>query len=153
MQVACEQQPGLRAAALAGDEDFSDGCGFREGKLAVHFADEEAAQRNDKENAETSASETDEDGLNGIGTEVKDVERGEGEDRARDHSGRRATHAGDDDVLKQTRAALEHAGKADGEDGDGNRGFHALTDFERGIGRGGGEDDAEEDAPEDGVGR
>ena len=75
----------------------------------MHFAHEEAAQRNDEEDAETSAGETDEDGLKGIGAEVKDVERGEGEDCARDDSGRCAADAGDDDILKQTGAALVDA--------------------------------------------
>ncbi len=148
-----QQHPGLRAAAFAGDENFSDGCGFRERELAVHLAHEEAAQRNDEEHAETSAGETDEDGFDGIRAEVKDVERGEGKDRARHHRGRRAADAGDDDILKQTGPALVHAGQPDGEDGDGNGGFHALADLERGVGRGDGKDDAEEDAPENGAGR
>jgi len=62
-----EQHPGLRAAAFAGDENFGDGCGFREWELAVHFAHEEAPQRDDEKHAETSAGETDEDGLKWMG--------------------------------------------------------------------------------------
>ena len=58
-----EQQLGLRAAALAGDQNFGDGRGFREGKLAVHLAHEEAAQRNHEEHAEAPAGQADENGL------------------------------------------------------------------------------------------
>ena len=129
-----QQHPGLRAAAFARDENFRDGCGLREWELAVHFAHEEAPQRNDEEDAETSTGEADEDGLKWVGAEVKDVERGEGEDRARDHGGRCAADAGDDDIFQQCRPALVDSGQPDGEDGDGNGGFHALANLECGIG-------------------
>ena len=77
-----QQQLGLRAALLAGDQHFGDGRGFRKGKLAVHLAHEVAPQRNDEKNAETAAGQTDEDGLDRMRIEVKDVERGKREDRA-----------------------------------------------------------------------
>ena len=131
MHGGLQQQLGLRAAAFAGDENFSDGSGFREWKLAVHLAHEVAAQRNDEKNAETSAGQTDEDGFDGMGIEVKNVERGEGEDRTGHNRRRRSAHAGDDDILKQAGAALVGAGQADGEDGDGNRRLHALADLQR----------------------
>jgi len=68
------------------------------------------------------------------GAEVKDVKRGQREDRACHNSRRCAADAGDDDILKQTGAALVDAGQPDGEDGDGNGGFHSLANLERGIG-------------------
>jgi hypothetical protein len=142
-----QEQLGLRAAALASDEDLCDGRGFRKGKLAVHLAHEEAAQGNDEEHAETSAGQADEDGCKGIGAEVKDVERGQREDRARNHRGRCPARAGEDHVLKQARPALVHAGQTDGENGDGNGCFHALAHLERRIGRCDGENDTEKNAP------
>ena len=148
-----QQQLGLRAAAFAGDQHLGDGRGLRERELAVHLAHEEASQRNDEEHAQAAAGETDENGLEGIGTEVKDVERRKREYRACHHRGRCAARAGEDDVFKQTRAALVHARQADGEDGDRDRCFHPLPHLERRIGRSDREDDAEKNAPQNGARR
>src|ERR1039457_6708642 len=80
--------------------------------------------------------------------EVEDVKCRESEDSACNHAARRAADSRDDYVLEQTRPALVNAGQADGEDGDGNGGFHHLTDFESGIRRGHRKNNAKRDAPE-----
>ena len=49
------QQPGLRAALLAGHQDFGDRRGLRKGQLAVHFAHKVAPQRNEEEDAQAAA--------------------------------------------------------------------------------------------------
>ncbi len=85
----------------------------------------------------------------GVRIEVQSVERGKSEDGAGHYAARRAANADDDDILKQAGAALEHARQTDGEDGDGNGGFHSLADLKPRVGRGDGEDDAEQDTPED----
>ena len=84
-----EQELGLRSALFAGDQDLGDRGGFGIGKQAVHVAHEVAAQRNEKEDAEAAAGQADEDGLHGMGIELQDVERGQGEDGARDDAIRR----------------------------------------------------------------
>jgi hypothetical protein len=116
-----QEQLRLRAALLARDEDLGDRgrLGIRE--LAVHVADEVAAQGNEKQDAQAAAGETDEDRLPGMGIELQDVERGQGEDRSRDHGARNAADAGDDDVLKEARAPAVDAGQADRENRDGSR--------------------------------
>src|SRR5208282_2839063 len=58
-----EQQPGLRSAFLPSDQYFSDGGRLRIGQHAVHFAHEVPAQRNQEQNTEAPACQTDEDGL------------------------------------------------------------------------------------------
>ena len=100
-----QQQLGLRAALLAGDQHFGDGGGFGIGKHAVHVAHEVAAQRNEEENAEAAAGQADEDGLHRMRIELEDVERGKGEDGAGHHAAGGAADAGDDDVLQQGGAA------------------------------------------------
>ena len=102
MAVACKQQLGLRAALFAGDQHLGDGRGLGKGKLAVHLAHEVAAQRNQEEHAQAAAGEADEDGLHRVRIEMKDVERGQGEDGARHHAARAAADAGDDDIFKQS---------------------------------------------------
>ena len=85
MAVACEQEPGLRAALLAGDQHLGDRGRFGVRQLAVHLAHEVAPQRDQEEDAEAAAGEADEDGLHRMRIELQDVERRQGEDRARDH--------------------------------------------------------------------
>ncbi len=147
MAVACSSRLRLRSALLAGDQDFSDGRGLGIGEQAVHVAHEVTTQRDEEEDAETSAGEADEDGLHRVGIEIEDVEGGKGEDGARHHAASSAADAGDDDVLKQGGAATVGAREANGEDGDGDRRLHYLADFEAGVGRSNGKDDAEDDAP------
>ncbi len=142
-----QEQLGLRAALFSGDQHFGDGRGLRKGELAVHLAHEVAAQRNEEENAEAAAGQADEDGLHRMRIEVQGVERGKGEDGAGHHAARCAADADDDDIFKQAGAALEDARQADGQDRDGDGGFHSLADLERRVGRGDAEDDAEQDAP------
>ena len=85
-----EQQLGLRAALLAGDQHFGDGGGLGIGQQAVHVAHEVAAQRNQEEHAEAAARQADEDGLHRMRIELQDVERGQGEDGAgHDRAGQR----------------------------------------------------------------
>ena len=144
-----QQQLGLRAAFFSGDQHFGDCRRLRERKLAVHLAHKVAAQWNEEENAEAAAGEANENRLHRVRIEVQGVKRGKGEDGAGHHAARCAADADDDDVLKQTGAALEHASEADGEDRDGDGGFHSLADFEPRVSRGDAEDDAEQDAPED----
>ena len=134
MNVACSSSLACEPPRLAGDKNLGDGCGLGEWKLAVHLAHKIAPQRNDEEDAETSAGEADEDGFDGIGAEVKDVERGKREDCAGHHRGRCSADAGDDHIFKQAGAAPVDARQADGEDGDGNGCLHSLADLERGIG-------------------
>ena len=142
------QQPGLRAALLAGDQDFGDRRGLRKGQLAVHFAHKVAPQRNEEEDAQAAAGEADEDGLHRMRVEVENVERRHGEDGARHHAARGAAHAGDDHVLEHRGAPPVDARQADGEDGDGNRRLHSLADLEGGIGRRDAEDDTQQRAPQ-----
>ncbi len=80
-----EQQPGLRAALLAGDEDFGDGRGLGKWELAVHFAHKVAPQRNEEEHAQAAAGQADEDGLHRMRIEVENVECRQGEDGAGHH--------------------------------------------------------------------
>src|SRR6266536_5927567 len=80
--------------------------------------------------------------------EVEDVKRRKSEDGAGNHATCRATDSGHDYILEQTRSALVNAGQTDGEDGDGDCGFHYLTDFEAGIGRSHGKDNAKRYSPE-----
>ena len=124
------QQLGLRAALLAGDQHFGDGRGFGKRQLAVHLAHEIAAQRNKEENAQAAAGQADEDGLHRMRIEVEDVERRNGEDGAGHHAARGAADAGDDHVLQHGGAALVDARQPDGEDGDGNRRLHSLADLQ-----------------------
>ena len=109
----------------------------------MHVAHEVTAQRDEEQDAEASAGETDEDGLHRVGIEIEDVEGGKGEDGPANASSS-ASDAGDDDVLKQGRAATVGARKADGEDRVGIAALHDLADFEAGVGRRDGKDDAEE---------
>ena len=148
-----QQELGLRAALLAGYEDFGDGGGFGVGKDAVHVAHEIAAQRNEEEDAEAAAGHADEDGLHRVRIELQNVERRKGEDGARDHGPRQAADAGDDDVFEQGAAPRVDARQADGQDGNRDGGFHHLADFQSGVGGRDGEDDAQEDSPSDGARR
>src|ERR1039457_531660 len=75
-----DQQLGLGSALLAGDQHLGDGRGFGKGQLAVLLAHEIAAQGDEEENAQTAASQADEDGLHRMGVEVEDVERRHSED-------------------------------------------------------------------------
>ena len=143
-----EQQLGLRAALLAGDQHLGDGRGFGKGQLAVLLAHEIAAQGNEEENAQAAAGQADEDGLHRMGVEVEDVERRKGEDGAGHHAAGGAADAGDDHVLQHGGAALVHARQADGQDGDGNCRFHSLADLQGRVGRSHAEDDAQQCAPE-----
>jgi hypothetical protein len=87
---------GLRTALFAGDKHFGDGSGLGVGKAPVHFAEEIAAKRDQKENAQAAAREADEDGLNRMRIELQDVERGKGEDGASDNGAGESADAGDD---------------------------------------------------------
>jgi hypothetical protein len=97
----------------------------------VHLAHEVSPQGDHEENAETAAGETDEDGLDRMWIEVKDVERRKREDRTGHNGGRCSAHSGDDHIFEQTGTPLVGAGEANREDGDRNRGLHALTHFQR----------------------
>ncbi len=143
-----DQQLGLRAALLAGDQHLGDGGGFGKGQLAVLLAHEIAAQGNEEENAQAAAGQADEDGLHRMGVEVEDVERRHGEDGAGHHAAGGAAHAGDDHVLQHGGAAAVHARQPDGEDGDGNRRLHSLADLQGGVGRSHAENDAQQRAPQ-----
>ena len=55
----------------------------------------------------------------------------------------------DDDILKQTRAALVNAGQSDGKDGDGDCRLHDLPDLQPRVRRCNGEDHAKHHAPND----
>ena len=148
MHGGLDQQLGLGAALLAGDQHLGDGRGFGKGQLAVLLAHEIAAQRNEEENAQAAAGQADEDGLHRMGIEVEDVERRNSEDGAGHHAAGGAAHAGDDHVLQHGGAAAVHARQPDGEDGDGNRRLHSLADLQGGVGRSHAEDDAQQRAPE-----
>ena len=142
------QQLGLGAALLAGDQHLGDGRGFGKGQLAVLLAHEIAAQRNEEENAQAAAGQADEDGLHRMRVEVEDVERRHSEDGAGHHAAGGAAHAGDDHVLQHGGAAPIDARQPDGEDGDGNRRLHSLADLQGGVGRSHAENDAQQRAPE-----
>ena len=106
-----QQQLGLRAAFFAGDQHLGDGGGLGVGEHAVHVAHEVAAQRDEEEHAQAAAREADEDGLHGVGIELQDVERGQGEDGAGHDAAGHAADAGDDDVLKQAGAARDRGAR------------------------------------------
>ena len=142
------QQSGLGAALLAGHQHFRDRRGLRKGQLAVHFAYKVAPQRNEEEDAKAAAAQADENGLQRMRVEVENVERRHGEDGARHHAARRASHAGDDHVLEHRGAPPVDARQADGEDRDGNRRLHSLPDLEGGISRGDAEEDTEQGTPQ-----
>ena len=144
-----QQQLGLRTAFLSRDQHFGDGgrLGIRE--QAVHLAHEVPPQRNQEENAETSACQTDEDGLHRAWIEVEDIQRGKGENGAGNHPAGRAADSRDDDILKQTRAALVNAGQSDGKDGDGDCRLHDLPDLQPRVRRCNGENHAKHHAPND----
>src|SRR5208337_1050943 len=142
-----EQQLGLGAALLTGDQNLGDRRGFGKGKLAMHLADEIAAQRNEKQNAQAAAGQADEDGLHRMGIKVEDVERRHSEDGAGHHAAGGAAHAGDDHVLQHGGATAVHARQTDGEDGDGNRRLHSLANLQGGVGRSHAENDAQQRAP------
>jgi len=55
-----QQQPGLRAALLAGNQHLGDGGGFRVWQHAVHIAHEIAAQGDEEQHAQASARQADE---------------------------------------------------------------------------------------------
>ncbi len=143
-----QQELGLRAAFLAGDQHLGDRGGFGEGKLAVLLAHEIAPQRNEEEDAEAAAGQADEDGLYRMRIEVENVERRKSEDRAGHHAAGGAADAGDDHVFQHGGAASVNARQADGEDGDGNRRLHSLADLQRRVGRSHTENDAQQCAPE-----
>ena len=96
---------------------------------------------------EAAAGQADEDGLQGVGVELQDVESGEREDRPRGERSRDPADPGDDHVLEQGGAAAVGAGEADGEDRDRDRRLHHLAHLQARVGRGHREDDAEEEAP------
>jgi hypothetical protein len=85
---------------FASHQDFSDGGGFREGKLAVHLADKVAAQRDEEEYAEATSGEADEDRLHRVRIEVEDIERRQREDGSGDNRGGCSTNSRDDDVFE-----------------------------------------------------
>ena len=117
------------------------------GKLAVHLADEVAAQRDQEEHAEAAAGQADEDRLHRMRIELEDVERGQREDGAGHDRAGDAADAGDDDVLEQRGTARVDAREADGEDRDGDGRFHHLPDLQARVGGGDGEDDAQQAGP------
>ena len=80
-----QQQPGLRAALLAGDQHLGDGGCFGIRKNAVHVAHEIAAQGDEKQHPQASARQADEDGLYGMRVELQQVQRRQREHRARYH--------------------------------------------------------------------
>src|SRR5262249_55960085 len=93
-----KKQLRLGAAFLAGNEYFGDGGRFRIREHAVHVANEIASQRNQEENAEAAAGETDEDGLERMRIELENIERGQSENRACDHAACDAADAGNNHV-------------------------------------------------------
>ncbi len=124
-----QQKLGLRSTLLAGYQHLGDGRGLGEGKLAMLLSHEVAAQRDEKENAQAAAGETDEDGLHRMRVEMKDVKCGQGEDRSGNHAAGSATDAGGDHVLQNGGTALVDASQADGQDGNRNRRFHSLSNL------------------------
>ncbi len=143
-----QQQLGLRAALLAGDQDFGDGGGFGERELAVLLGDEVAAQWDEEQQAETASREADEDALHRMRVEVQDVQRRQREHCARDDGGRGAADAGEDDVFQHGGAAAVEARQSNGEDGDGDCRLHALADLQRRVRGSDAEDDAQHRSPE-----
>ncbi len=144
-----QQQLGLRTAFLSGNEHFGDGCRLRIRQQAVHLADEVPSQRNEEENTETAARQTDEDGLHRVRIEVKNVKRWERENGAGNHAAGCAPDSRDDDVLKQARAAPVNPCQADGKDGDGDCGLHHLANLQSRICRSDRENRAKHNAPKD----
>ena len=144
-----EQELRLRAAALAGHEDFGDGGGLGIRELAVRLADEVAPQGNEEQDAQAAAREADEDRLRRVRLEAQRVERRQREDGAGDDGAGRAADPGEDHVLEQRRAAPVDARQADRQDGDRDRGLHHLPDLQPGVRRCHREDDAQRQAPED----
>ena len=148
MHRRLDQQLGLRATLLTGNQYFGDGRSFGKRQLAVLLAHEIASQGNKEENAEAASCQADKDGLHRMRVEVKNVEGRHGEDGARHHAAGCAADAGDDHVLQHGGAAPVDARQADGEDGDGNRRLHSLADLQGGVRRSHTEDDAQQSAPE-----
>ncbi len=142
-----EQQLRLRAALLAGHQHLGDRGGLGVGELPVGLPHEVAAKGDEEERAEAAAGQADEDGLQGVGVELQDVEGGEREDRPRGERSRDAAHPGDDHVLEERGAAAVGPGEADGEDGDRDGRLHHLAHLQARVGRGHREDDAEEEPP------
>ena len=62
---------------------------------------------------------------------MENIKRGNREDGAGRHTAGCAANAGDNHILKQARSALVHPRQANGQDRDGDGGFHPLADLQR----------------------
>ena len=146
-----EEELGLRAALLARDEHLGDRrrLGVGELRRACRGRSSGAAGSGTARRG-TPPGEADEDRLPRVRVELQDVERGQGEDRAR----RRPTPETPPMPVMMTfsriveRRAVD-ARQADRQDRDRDRRLHHLADLQARVRRGDGEDDAEEEAPRD----
>ena len=153
---------GLRSTGFAGrlaaGEHLSGSCSLREGVLAVHILHEIFSEGDEEkyteDTAKQRAAENLEEAHRNFGIfGLKDVERRESEDCTGHDDAGAGTDALNDYVLPEGILLAQGAGKAHGNDGDGDCSFENLAYFQAEICRGSTENNAKHQAHGHGVRR